>query len=63
MMTSPCARPPPPRLIASAVLDRLLHRSVTITIRGENYRLKGRRTAALLTATPRTAPAPHQVQS
>src|SRR4030042_7129564 len=27
-------------VIASAVLDRLLHRSVTINIRGESYRLK-----------------------
>lgn len=33
--------------IASATLDRLLHRSTTITIRGESYRLKEKRRAGL----------------
>ena len=49
-------------VIASAVLDRLLHRSVTITIRGESYRLKDRRRAGLLPATPRTAPGSDQLK-
>jgi len=33
--------------IASAILDRLLHHSTTITIRGESYRLKDKRRAGL----------------
>ena len=36
-------------VIATAVLDRLLHHSTTINIRGESYRLKERRKAGLLT--------------
>jgi len=32
-------------IIAMAVLDRLLHHSTTINIRGESYRLKDRRRA------------------
>lgn len=35
-------------IIATAILDRLLHHSVTINIRGESYRLKERRKAGLL---------------
>jgi len=38
-------------IIATAILDRLLHHSTTINIRGESYRLKDRRRAGLL---PRT---------
>jgi DNA replication protein DnaC len=38
-------------VIASAVLDRLLHRSVTINIRGESYRLKDKRKAGIIGAT------------
>jgi hypothetical protein len=38
-------------IIATAILDRLLHHSTTINIRGESYRLKERRRAGLL---PRT---------
>jgi DNA replication protein DnaC len=33
--------------IASAILDRLLHHSTTITIRGESYRLKEKRRAGI----------------
>jgi len=40
-------------IIATAILDRLLHHSTTINIRGESYRLKDRRRAGLL---PRTEP-------
>lgn len=36
-------------IIATAILDRLLHHSTTINIRGESYRLKDRRRAGLLT--------------
>jgi hypothetical protein len=34
-------------IIATAILDRLLHHSTTINIGGESYRLKDRRKAAL----------------
>ena len=34
-------------MIAPAILDRLLHHSTTINIRGESYRLKDRRKAGL----------------
>jgi DNA replication protein DnaC len=36
-------------IIATALLDRLLHHSTTINIRGDSYRLKDRRRAGLLT--------------
>ena len=35
-------------IIATAILDRLLHHSTTINIRGESYRLKDRKRAGLL---------------
>jgi DNA replication protein DnaC len=35
-------------VIAAAILDRLLHHSVTISIKGESYRLKEKRKAGLL---------------
>ena len=34
-------------VIATAILDRLLHHSTTISIKGESYRLKDRRKAGL----------------
>ena len=37
-------------IIAAAILDRLLHHSTTLNIRGESYRLKDRRKAGLLSA-------------
>lgn len=36
-------------VIASAILDRLLHHSTTISIKGESYRLKDRRKAGVVT--------------
>lgn len=36
-------------VIASAILDRLLHHSSTINIKGESYRLKDKRRAGLIT--------------
>lgn len=46
-------------IIATAILDRLLHHSTTINIRGESYRLKERRKAGLIPAPqpPSAAPA------
>ena len=35
-------------IIATAILDRLLHHSTTVNIRGETYRLKDRRKAGLV---------------
>jgi len=35
-------------VIATAILDRLLHHSVTINIKGESYRLREKRKAGLL---------------
>ena len=44
-------------IIATAILDRLLHHSTTINIRGESYRLKERRKAGLIPAPePPAAP-------
>jgi len=42
-------------IIATAILDRLLHHSTTVNIRGESYRLKERRRAGLLPTPERTA--------
>jgi DNA replication protein DnaC len=39
-------------VIATAILDRLLHHSVTVNIKGESYRLKEKRQAGLLNRTP-----------
>jgi len=35
-------------IIAAVILDRLLHHSTTVNIRGESYRLKERRKAGLI---------------
>jgi hypothetical protein len=46
-------------IIATAILDRLLHHSTTINILGESYRLKDRRKAGLFPrAEEDTRPAP-----
>ena len=37
-------------VIASAILDRLLHRSTTINIKGESYRLKDKKKAGVVAA-------------
>ena len=42
-------------VIASAILDRLLHHSVTVNIKGESYRLREKRKAGLLRAANETA--------
>jgi hypothetical protein len=38
--------------MASAILDRLLHHSTTINIKGESYRLKDKRRAGLIRPLP-----------
>src|SRR5579859_33882 len=45
-------------IIATAILDRLLHHSTTVNIRGESYRLKERKKAGLLPAAQSTEPSP-----
>jgi DNA replication protein DnaC len=35
-------------VIASAILDRLLHHATTVNIKGDSYRLKEKRRAGLL---------------
>ena len=57
-------------VIASAVLDRLLHDSHVLNIRGERYRLREKRQAGpfnlhqLLTVPPEAASnQPHQTQA
>jgi DNA replication protein DnaC len=37
------------QIIATAILDRLLHHSTIVNIKGESYRLKEKRKAGLLT--------------
>jgi hypothetical protein len=36
------------KVIATAILDRLLHHSIIVNIKGESYRLKEKRKAGLL---------------
>jgi len=39
------------RVIAAAILDRVLHHSITVNIRGNSYRLKDKLKAGLVQAT------------
>ena len=43
-------------VLATAILDRLLHYSTTLNIKGESYRLKEKRRAGLLGQTPQPQP-------
>ena len=43
-------------VVAAAILDRLLHHSVTINIRGESYRLREKLKAGVLGNFPLPAP-------
>lgn len=43
-------------IIATAILDRLLHHSTTVNIRGESYRLKERRRAGLIAGREQPPP-------
>ena len=44
-------------ILATAILDRLLHHSTTINIKGESYRLKKKRKAGLVSPPKETLPA------
>ena len=46
-------------VLATAILDRLLHHSTTLNIKGESYRLKEKRKAGIL-AQPKPLPAEEQ---
>lgn len=46
------------QVIATAILDRLLHHSSTLNIKGESYRLKDKRKAGLVPATHQTEEEP-----
>jgi DNA replication protein DnaC len=39
-------------VIATAILDRLLHHSIVVNIRGESYRLREKQRAGLLKLDP-----------
>ena len=39
-------------IIASAILDRVLHHATTVNIKGESYRLKEKRKSGLLSQHP-----------
>jgi hypothetical protein len=39
-------------VVATAILDRLLHHSHVLTTRGDSYRLREKRPAGLLKAAP-----------
>jgi len=55
------------QVLATAILDRLLHHATTLNIKGESYRLKEKRRAGLLgrvkpvEENPETAPEPMEV--
>lgn len=44
----------PDQVMAAAVLDRLLHHSTTVNIKGDSYRLKGKRKAGLISSAAMT---------
>jgi DNA replication protein DnaC len=48
-------------VLATAILDRLLHHATTLNIKGESYRLKEKRKAGLLEKKAREAAAEEAV--
>ena len=50
-------------VIATAILDRLLHHSHVINIRGESYRLKDKRQSGLLTLSRILTPMASEIQT
>lgn len=49
------------QVLATAILDRLLHHATTLNIKGESYRLKEKRKAGLLGQSP--GPRPETIQT
>jgi DNA replication protein DnaC len=50
-------------VLATAILDRLLHYSTTLNIKGESYRLKEKRRAGLLGGAGSTVPGEKEVEA
>jgi hypothetical protein len=51
-------------VLATAILDRLLHHSTTVNIKGDSYRLREKRKAGLLgRRPPQTPPEEDQVDA
>ena len=50
-------------LIATTILDRLLHHATTVNIKGESYRLKEKRKAGLLSKGRSSAKSKKEVSS
>ena len=50
-------------VMATAILDRLLHHTTTVNIKGESYRLKEKRKAGLLTKGRSSAKIKKEVSS
>lgn len=50
-------------VLATAILDRLLHYSTTLNIKGESYRLKEKRRAGLLGGAASTVPGEKEVEA
>jgi DNA replication protein DnaC len=48
------------QVLASAILDRLLHHATTLNIKGESYRLKEKRKAGLLGRQPEPKEEPEE---
>ena len=55
-------RNPAPDVIASAIMDRLLHHSHVLNIRGESYRLREKRQAGLFPSLHYLAPSPEEAR-
>jgi DNA replication protein DnaC len=50
-------------VLATAILDRLLHHATTLNVKGESYRLKEKRKAGLLGRTPLPEPPQKEVST
>ena len=50
---STCSSPPPRAILATAILDRLLHHATTVNIKGDSYRLREKKKAGLLGRKPK----------
>lgn len=51
------------QVLATAILDRLLHHCTTLNIKGESYRLKEKRKAGLIGPHPKFKEEKHDIES
>jgi DNA replication protein DnaC len=49
-------------VVATAILDRLLHHAAVVTIRGDSYRLKEKRRSGLLQKAGATEPSAEKLK-